>query len=90
MSASLGLAAALVIGFRTTLAAAMMAVFTLITALVFHQHFAEKSQLTSFLKNIAICGGLLQVIVSGPGALSLDETFKRTTERRRATTRNGA
>ncbi|OUM08530.1 LysR family transcriptional regulator [Pseudomonas syringae] len=78
----LGLAAALVVGFRTKAAAAVMAVFTLVTALIFHKHFAEKAQLTSFLKNVAICGGLIQVMVTGPGALSLDATFKRPVKRR--------
>ncbi|MFJ4144440.1 DoxX family protein [Pseudomonas sp. NPDC089734] len=68
----LGFASALLLGYRTKLVAAGMALFTLVTALVFHANFAEKMQLINFLKNIAICGGLLQVMAGSPGSLSLD------------------
>lgn len=68
----LGCATALLLGYRTTVSAAVMAVFTLVAGLVFHSNFSEKMQLINFLKNIAICGGLLQVIASKPSAFSLD------------------
>ena len=68
----LGFATALILGYRTALVATVMAAFTLITGFAFHTNFAEKMQLISFLKNIAICGGFLQVIAGSPGAFSLD------------------
>lgn len=78
----LGLAAALLLGYRTALVAAGMALFTLVTGLAFHTNFAEKMQLISFLKNIAICGGLLQVMVGNPGSISLDAWRQQMSARR--------
>jgi putative oxidoreductase len=67
---------ALIAGFRTRLAAAVLAVFTLATAVLFHNNMADQNQMIHFLKNIAITGGLLQVIAFGAGAFSLDNRRK--------------
>lgn len=68
----LGLATALLLGYRVRPVALLMAAFTLMTALLFHNHFGDKGQLINFMKNLAICGGLLQVAVFGAGTFSLD------------------
>ena len=62
----------LVLGYRTRTVALVLAAFTIATALGFHHNFADKSQMTHFLKNIAIAGGLLQIVAFGAGAFSLD------------------
>ena len=64
---------ALVVGYRTRLVAAVMALFCLATAAVFHSAFADPSQLINFFKNLAMTGGLLQVVAFGAGRISLDE-----------------
>jgi putative oxidoreductase len=64
--------ALLVLGFQTRLVALIMAVFSVATALSFHHDFADQNQMIHFLKNIAMAGGLLQVVAFGAGALSLD------------------
>lgn len=63
---------ALLAGYRTRLVAAVMALFTIATALAFHVHFADQNQFIHFFKNLAIAGGLLQLVAFGPGRLSLD------------------
>jgi putative oxidoreductase len=63
---------ALIAGLRVRLVAAVLAVFTLVTAFAFHNNFADQVQMIMFLKNIAITGGLLQVIAFGGGRLSLE------------------
>jgi putative oxidoreductase len=63
---------ALLLGFRVRWAAAVLAVFCLATAFSFHAHFADQNQLMHFLKNIAIAGGMLQVVALGGGRFSLD------------------
>ncbi|TPE49135.1 DoxX family protein [Amaricoccus solimangrovi] len=63
---------ALVAGLRTRLVASVLAVFTLATAVFFHADLADQNQFIHFFKNIAIAGGLLQVIAFGAGRLSLD------------------
>ncbi|WP_315837912.1 DoxX family protein [Bradyrhizobium prioriisuperbiae] len=62
----------LVLGYQTRAAAAVLIVFTIATALGFHNNFAEQNQMIHFLKNIAIAGGLLQVVAFGAGGFSLD------------------
>ena len=60
--------AALLAGFRVRWAAGVLAAFTVITAVVFHLAFADPNQLNHFLKNIAMCGGLLHVASVGKGS----------------------
>lgn len=67
-----GLGLALLLGYRTRVVAAVMAVFTLATAVAFHAHFGDPNQQIHFLKNLAIVGGLLQVAAWGAGRFSLD------------------
>ena len=63
---------ALVLGYRTRLVAAILAIFAVVTAIAFHNTLADQGQFINFFKNIAIAGGLLNVIALGGGALSLD------------------
>ncbi|MEP7185035.1 MAG: DoxX family protein [Rhodanobacter sp.] len=67
-----GLGLALLVGYRTRLAAALMVAFTVVTALTFHAHFADPNRMTHFLKNIAISGGLLHVAAHDAGGFALD------------------
>jgi putative oxidoreductase len=62
----------LIVGYRTRLVALVLAVFTVAAAIGFHAHFADQNQMIHFMKNIAITGGLLQVVAFGAGAFSLD------------------
>jgi putative oxidoreductase len=52
--------------------ASVMAVFTVVLAITFHRNFADPNQMIHFLKNIAIVGGLLQVMAFGGGKFSID------------------
>jgi putative oxidoreductase len=63
---------ALALGFRTRIAAAGLAVFCIAAALGFHSNFGEQNQLFHFLKNVAMAGGLLQVVAFGAGRFGLD------------------
>ena len=67
----------LIAGVRTRLVAAGMAVFALATALTFHKNFADQNQMIHFMKNIAIMGGLLQVVAFGGGRFSVDALLAR-------------
>lgn len=68
----LGCGALLVAGFQTRIVGIAMAVFTVSAALSFHHNFGDQDQMVHFLKNIAITGGLLQVVAFGAGRLSID------------------
>ena len=69
--------AALILGSRTRLAAALLAAFTVMAALSFHSNFADQNQMIHFLKNVSIVGGLLQIVAFGGGRLSIDERRAR-------------
>jgi len=80
--ATLGYAAAVIVelgggllllaGYQTRIVASVLAVFSIITALVFHHAFGDQNQMIHFMKNLAMAGGLLQVASFGAGAFSLD------------------
>jgi len=70
--AEVGGAIALILGYRTRMAAAALALFSVLAALAFHSNFADQNQMIHFLKNFAIAGGLLQVVAFGGGRFSLD------------------
>ena len=62
----------IVIGYKTKIAASLLCLFCISTAFIFHNNFADQMQLTSFLKNIALAGGFLFLIVNGAKGYSLD------------------
>ncbi|WP_038484470.1 DoxX family protein [Collimonas arenae] len=62
----------LAFGFQTRIVALVLAVFSVVTGLVFHHAIGDQNQLFNLLKNIAMAGGLLQIMSFGPSALSLD------------------
>ncbi|MDO6414217.1 DoxX family protein [Sphingomonas sp. BIUV-7] len=68
----LGVSAALVLGYRTRLMAGILALFSVVTALAFHNSLSDQDQFIHFFKNVAIAGGLLNVMALGGGAWSLD------------------
>ncbi len=62
----------LLIGLQTRWAAGALFLFCLLTAAIFHSDFNNGYMVIEFLKNLAIAGGLLQIIVHGGGDLSAD------------------
>jgi putative oxidoreductase len=62
----------LLVGYRTRLVAASLAVFSIASALIFHHALGDQNQLFHFLKNLAMAGGLIQVVAYGAGSYSLD------------------
>jgi putative oxidoreductase len=64
---------ALIAGFKTRWVAGVLALFSVVTAIAFHANLADQNQFIHFFKNIAMAGGLLQIVAFGAGALSLDE-----------------
>jgi putative oxidoreductase len=63
---------ALIVGYRTRLAALALAVFTLVAAVLFHWQPGEQMQQILFLKNVSMAGGLLLLVARGAGDWSLD------------------
>ncbi|EOI5773636.1 DoxX family protein [Cronobacter sakazakii] len=68
---------AILFGFLTHTTALITAVFTLLTAFLFHSNFAEGVNSIMFMKNFSIAGGYLLLALMGPGAYSLDRLLKK-------------
>lgn len=68
--------AALLVGYRTKQAALVLALFTVVATVLFHNFWAMPAdqafmQQLMFMKNIAVVGGLLVVAALGGGAWSI-------------------
>jgi len=69
---------AILLGFYTRPLALLLAVYTLITALIGHRFWALTGGLRldtviHFYKNVSIAGGLLLLCLTGPGKYSMDK-----------------
>jgi len=64
-------AVAIIVGYRTRLVAAALAVFSLVSGFIFHSG-ADQMQQILLMKNIAIAGGFLFLVARGAGDWSLD------------------
>ncbi|MDZ5449202.1 DoxX family protein [Labrys sp. ZIDIC5] len=67
----------LILGYQTRLVALAMAVFSVAAAAFFHNNLGDQNQFIHFFKNIAMAGGLLQVVAFGAGSLSVDAALNR-------------
>lgn len=64
---------AVILGFKIRLAALAGAGFCVLTAVLFHNNFADQTQMIMFLKNFSIAGGFLMFFANGAGALAVDK-----------------
>ena len=67
----------IIVGYKTKIAAALLSLFCIATAFIFHNDFSNQMQLTSFLKNIALAGGFLFLFINGARGLSLDNKLNK-------------
>lgn len=68
----IGGALALIAGWQTRLAAYALALFSIVSALIFHSNLGDQMQMILFMKNWAMAGGLLVLAANGAGAYSLE------------------
>lgn len=68
---------AILLGFKARLVAILMAGFSIVSALLFHQFWIDESQMNPFMKNIAMAGGFLMIFAHGAGAYSIDNSNTR-------------
>ncbi len=63
---------AILLGWKTRVVAFLLAGFSLLTAVTFHNKLADQTQMIMFFKNLSIAGGFLLLVANGAGSLSLD------------------
>lgn len=74
----LGVGLAIAVGFYTRPLALALVIYTLLAAVIGHPYWnmsgtMEYDSMINFYKNISIVGGLLLLIVTGPGRYSFDK-----------------
>ncbi len=74
VAVELGVGTLFLVGVKTRIMAAVLAVFTVATAVLGHGELAQE---TEFLKNLAIAGGFLGFTILGGGAYSVDGQMAR-------------
>lgn len=71
-----GFSLAIIIGFKTRIAALALAGFSLVTAVMFHSALGDQIQFIMFMKNIGLAGGFLFLVAHGAGAYALDNRLQ--------------
>ena len=63
----------IIIGYQTKIAAGALSLFCLATAIIFHTDFSDQMQFVAFMKNLALAGGFLFLVVNGARGYCLDK-----------------
>lgn len=75
--AEIGGAIALLIGYQVRLASLALALFTLASAVIFHNNLGDQTQFLMFFKNVSIAGGFLLLTLNGANGFSLDAKLNK-------------
>ena len=62
-----------IIGYQTRIAAGTLSLFCIATAIIFHTDFSNQMQLVAFMKNFALAGGFLFLLVNGAKGYCLEK-----------------
>ena len=65
----------IILGYKAKIAAGLLSLFCIATAVIFHNDFSDQMQLVYFLKNIALAGGFIFILINGTKDFSLDRKF---------------
>ena len=63
----------IIIGYQTRIAAGALSLFCIGTAIIFHTDFSDQMQFIAFMKNLALAGGFLFLVVNGAKGYCLDK-----------------
>ena len=63
----------IIIGYQTRIAAGALSLFCIVTAIIFHTDFSDQMQFIAFMKNLALAGGFLFLVVNGAKGYCLDK-----------------
>ena len=63
----------IIVGYKVRISSALLSLFCVATAVIFHNDFSNQMQFVSFMKNIGLAGGFLFLVVNGAKDFSLDK-----------------
>jgi len=67
----------IITGYKVKIAAALLSVFCIATALIFHTDFSNQMQFVSFMKNIALAGGFLFLVINDTKGFGLERKLSK-------------
>jgi putative oxidoreductase len=65
-----------ILGYFARFGAFLLLIFLIPTTLIFHNNFADQTQMYMFMKNLSMFGGCLILLASGAGRFSLDSLLR--------------
>lgn len=68
---------ALLVGVQARVAGLVLALWCIATAIVGHSDFSNPDMQIHFMKNVAMCGGLIYIAIFGGGFYSVDRMLRR-------------
>ena len=66
-----------IVGYQVKISAALLSLFCMATAIIFHTDFSNQMQFISFFKNIGLAGGFLFLVIYGTKDFSLDKKLNK-------------
>ena len=66
----------IMVGYQVKISAALLSLFCIVTAIIFHNDFSNQMHFIAFFKNIGLAGGFLFLVINGSKDFSLDKKFK--------------
>ena len=66
----------IIVGYQVRVSSALLAIFCVLTAFLFHYDFSDQMQTIAFLKNIGLAGGFLFIVANGTKDWSVDRKKK--------------
>ena len=66
----------IIVGYKTKLSAILLAIFCVVTAIIFHLDFTNQMQVIALLKNFGLAGGFIFIAINGPKDWALDRKKK--------------
>ena len=67
----------IMIGYKVKISAALLSLFCVATAIIFHTDFSNQMQFVSFMKNIALAGGFLFLVINETKEFSLERKLAK-------------
>jgi putative oxidoreductase len=67
----------IMIGYKVKISAVLLSLFCLATAIIFHTDFSNQMQFVSFMKNIALAGGFLFLVINETKEFSLERKLSK-------------
>ena len=66
----------IIVGYQVRVSSALLAIFCILTAFLFHYDFVDQMQTIAFLKNLGLAGGFLFIVANGTKDWSVDREKK--------------